>query len=64
MSERPEDDPLYSSQKVAAMFHVTTETIRTWIKKGYLEFEMVGSRYYIRRSEVIRFANQRHGSGG
>lgn len=56
-----EDDPLYSTRKVAATFHLTTETIRNWIKEGKIKAQIVNGRWYIRRSEMIRVANNRHG---
>ncbi len=59
-----EPEQLYPSRKVATMFHVTTETIRNWIKEGKIEGVKQGNRWYIRRSEMIRFANEEHGDPG
>lgn len=56
-----DEETFYSTRHVAKMFHMTTETIRNWIKEGKIEGSLINGRWYIKRSEMIRFANDRHG---
>lgn len=54
-------DPLLSTNKVAALFDVTAETVRDWISQGKIEGVKINNTWRIRKSEVLRFGQQRHG---
>lgn len=47
-------DPLYTVTKVAALFGVKSETIRSWIKTGRIKAIKIGTHYRIPRSEIVR----------
>jgi excisionase family DNA binding protein len=55
-------DPLLSTQKVARLFDVKPETVRDWIEQGKIEGTKINGQWRIKKSEVMRFGKQRHGS--
>lgn len=54
-------DPLLSTNKVAALFDVTSETVRDWIAQGKIEGVKINNIWRVRKSEVLRYGQQRHG---
>jgi len=48
------DQDLISINDFAAKYRVSEETVRGWIKRGYVDYEMVGPRKMIRKSQVIK----------
>ena len=56
-------DPWLSTPKVAALFDVKTETVRDWIKQGKIAGVQINGQWRIRKSEVLRFGESRHGNG-
>jgi len=54
-------DPLLSTTRVAALFDVKPETVRDWIETGKISAVKINRSWRIRKSEVMRFAKQRHG---
>lgn len=44
---------LYSTRQLADMFHKDVETIRRWIRSGYLPARKMGGSYYI-EEEVLK----------
>lgn len=55
-------DPLLSTTKVAALFDVRPETVRDWIEQGKIEGVKINRSWRIKKSEVLRFGQQRHGA--
>ena len=49
--------------EVAALFIVTSDTIRDWIDRGYIKADQVNNLYRISTDEVARVANLRFGDG-
>lgn len=64
-STEPETDEALeqylSTNSVAEMFDVTNETVRNWIQSGKLRAGKLAGLWRVRKSEVIRFANEHFG---
>lgn len=56
------DDDILSASEVAAVLHVTRQTVGRWIRDGKLRARMIrtGQRgtYQIRRSDVVEFVRR------
>lgn len=66
MSEAVDDPELtfYTIGKVAEIFEVTEQTVRTWIKKGNLvAVKLPNSNYRIRRQDLVEFAKNKYEVG-
>lgn len=61
MTDDPLSDPFLSSDKVAEMFDVTGYTARLWLRDGLIRGIKVNGRWKARRSEVMKFANEKYG---
>lgn len=58
-----EPEPMYSTERVAELFDVKIDTIRTWIRLGQIKAVKVNNKYWrIPRSEVVRMGTSRYGS--
>lgn len=55
-------DEWYSTRQVASLFHVTTETVVNWIKKGQLPATRINGRWRIKRADVVAFGNAKYSS--
>lgn len=55
------DDPFLSTDKIAKLFDVTTETIRSWIEAGTLPGVQINGRWKVRQSAVHRYLNEKYG---
>ena len=55
------DDEILTVAQVAAQFHVTPQTVRSWIDSGKLKAGRVGKAYVILRGDV--FAMVEHAGG-
>ena len=56
----PENDKLYTTNDIAAMFGVRTETVRDWIASGRLPAIRLRSGHLrVTRKQAIAFANHR-----
>jgi len=55
------ENPYHTLKTVAAMFGVTTATIRNWIKTEKIEGTMILGRWHVAHSEVVRIANKEYG---
>lgn len=53
MTTDKEDDELITVQEFANRYRVSTETVRYWISKGYVAYELVGASKLIRRSSAV-----------
>lgn len=56
-------EKFYSTNKVAELFEVTSETVRNWIEEGKLKAVKVNGLWRVPRDEVLRFANDRYKGG-
>lgn len=56
-----EFEKLYTVQKVAELFSVTSETVRNWIKSGRLSAVKINGYFRVSNSELKKFANSRYG---
>lgn len=54
------NDPMMSVKEVAAIFDVTPDTVRIWIKTGRLQACKPGRDYRTKRSWVQEFAGQKY----
>lgn len=45
---------LITVQEFAERYRVSPETVRLWVKKGNINYELVGTRKMIRKSEVLK----------
>ena len=54
---------LYSTKELADMFHKDVETIRRWIRSGYLPARKMGGTYYI-EEEVLKRVLRGEGQQG
>jgi excisionase family DNA binding protein len=56
----PENDKLYTTQEIATMFSVTSETVRDWISSGRLPAIRLRSGHLrVTRRQAMEFANHR-----
>lgn len=56
------EEQFYSTERVAQIFDVTSETIVSWIKAGRLDAIKVGRLWRIKRASVLELANAKFGS--
>lgn len=54
-------DPFLSSDKIAELFDVTGYTARGWLREGLIKGIKVNGRWKARKSEVMKFANEKYG---
>jgi excisionase family DNA binding protein len=52
------DDEILTVAQVAAQFHVTAQTVRSWIESGKLKGGRVGKAYVILRRDVYAMVEQ------
>jgi excisionase family DNA binding protein len=52
------DDDILTVAQVAAQFHVTPQTVRSWIDSGKLKGGRVGKSYVILRRDVYAMVEQ------
>jgi excisionase family DNA binding protein len=52
------DDEILTVAQVAAQFHVTPQTVRSWIESGKLKGGRVGKAYVILRGDVYAMIDQ------
>jgi excisionase family DNA binding protein len=52
------DDEILTVAQVAAQFHVTPQTVRSWIESGKLKGGRVGKAYVILRGDVYAMVEQ------
>jgi excisionase family DNA binding protein len=52
------DDEILTVAQVAAQFHVTPQTVRSWIDGGKLKAGRVGKAYVILRGDVFAMVEQ------
>jgi excisionase family DNA binding protein len=52
------DDEILTVAQVAAQFHVTAQTVRSWIDSGKLKGGRVGKAYVILRRDVYAMVEQ------
>jgi excisionase family DNA binding protein len=55
------DDEILTVAQVAAQFHVTAQTVRSWIDSGKLKGGRVGKAYVILRRDVYAMVEQAAG---
>ena len=56
------DDPYMTVEQVAEFFQVTPYTVRDWLKNNILSGTKLNGRLWrVRKSEVVRFANEKYG---
>lgn len=56
-----DDERFYSPQRVAEIFDVRVETVRTWTRTGRLRSIKIGSRTRIPASAVQELAQEKYG---
>jgi excisionase family DNA binding protein len=54
------EDPFMSTVSIAEMFDVTPYTVRQWVREGKLKATKVNRSWKVRRSEAVRFANEKY----
>jgi len=52
------DDEILTVAQVATQFHVTPQTVRSWIDSGKLKAGRVGKAYVILRGDVFAMVEQ------
>lgn len=62
--EAPEFDELLSTDEIARVLSVTTETVRNYIKSGMLTGIRLNRQWRVSRSSFVAFLNDRHGASG
>lgn len=58
----PTKEKLYLTEEVAAMFSVSIQTIKTWVKLGKLRCNKIGGRLYYTDKQINDYANRRWGN--
>lgn len=57
------DDPYMTVEQIAEFFQVTPYTVRDWLKNSVLAGTKLNGRLWrVRKSEVVRFANEKYGA--
>jgi excisionase family DNA binding protein len=47
-------EELITIQEFAERYRVGTETVRSWVREGLIDYELVGPRKMIRKSAVLK----------
>jgi excisionase family DNA binding protein len=55
-----DDIKLYTTEQVAELCEVTTETIRNWINDGLLKAVKLNNVFRVKRVDLIEFLNSRY----
>lgn len=58
MPTKIEDITLYSVPEASQMLHVTTVSVRNYIRKGHLEGRKLTGRWFITEDELNKFVNK------
>jgi putative resolvase len=57
------EDPLRSVEYIAEVFEVRPYTVREWLNTGKMNgVKLPTGTWRVPNSEIVRFANERHGS--
>ena len=56
--EKPQEEKLLTTKRVAEKYQKSITTIQSWIKKGYIKAYRISRKNYFKDSEVMQSLNE------